>query len=145
MREVMRVSNVDDKYVYLSLAVSEATCSACAIAGSCSIKGSGKEMRLLKNSIKKDFLPLMPGDTVIVDMKYNEAILSLIVYGIPLAGFVIGVLLGYFLKVHDVISFLFGIAFAGVGALFTRMFDKKYKVEIIDVKHQNLTDNFILQ
>lgn len=87
----------------------------------------------------------MPGDTVIVDMKYNEAILSLIVYGIPLAGFVIGVLLGYFLKVHDVISFLLGIAFAGIGALFTRMFDKKYKVEIIDVKHQNLTDNFILQ
>lgn len=145
MREVMKVVNVDDKYVYLSLAVSEATCSSCAIAGSCSIKGSGKEMRLLKNSIKKDFLPLMPGDTVIVDMKYNEAILSLIVYGIPLAGFMIGVLIGYFLKVSDVISFLFGIAFAGVGALFTRMFDKKYKIEIIDVKHQNLKDNFILQ
>lgn len=145
MREVMRVSNVDDKYVYLSLAISEAICSSCAIAGSCSIKGSRKEMKIPKNSIKKDFLPLMPGDMVIVDMKYNEAILSLIVYGIPLAGFIIGVLLGHFIKISDVISFIFGIAFAGIGAFFTRMFDKKYKIEVIDVKHQNLTDNFILQ
>ncbi|MFN3328884.1 MAG: SoxR reducing system RseC family protein, partial [Fervidobacterium pennivorans] len=137
MREVMKVTNVDEKFVYLSLAVLQATCSSCAIAGSCSVKDTGKELRIMKKSIKKELLPLTVGDTVIVDMKYNTALLSLIVYGIPLAGFIIGVLLGYLLNFQDIVSFLLGLILTGVGALITRFFDKKYKIEVIDVKHLN--------
>ncbi|MGQ9855850.1 MAG: SoxR reducing system RseC family protein [Fervidobacterium sp.] len=134
MREVMSVVNVDDKYVYLSLMVNEAGCSACALAGSCSVKGEKGTLRVRKDDMKEEFKTVMPGDTVIVDLKHNEAILSLIVYGIPLAGFLIGVLIGYILKLYDLISFVLGIGFAGAGALFTKLYDKKYKIEVIDVK-----------
>ncbi|MFN3691800.1 MAG: SoxR reducing system RseC family protein [Fervidobacterium sp.] len=140
MREVMKVISTDEKFVYLSLAVTQAACSACAIAGSCSVKDTGKELRIMKKTIKKELLPLTIGDTVIVDMKYNTALLSLIVYGIPLAGFIIGVLLGYILNFQDIVSFLLGLIFTGIGALITRFFDKKYKIEIIDVKHLNQFD-----
>ncbi|MCX7653697.1 MAG: SoxR reducing system RseC family protein [Fervidobacterium sp.] len=143
MREVMKVSNVDDRYIYLSLSVSETTCSTCAIAGSCSIKESGKELRILKNSVRKEFLPLAPGDIVVVDMKYNQAVLSLIVYGIPLLGFIVGILLGYFLKLSDIASFIIGILLAGGSTVVSRTFDKKYKIDILDVKHQNLTKDLI--
>lgn len=142
MREVMKVINADDKFIYISLATTEAACSSCAIAGSCSIKETGKEMKIAKSAIKKDLLPLIIGDIVIVDMKYNTALLSLIVYGIPLAGFISGVLIGYLSRLQDVVSFSLGLLFAGIGSLITRFFDKKYKIEIIDVKRFNQFNQF---
>jgi len=135
MREVMNVVNVDNEYIYLTLNVDTVACSACALSGSCSVKSSdGSGFRVPKKHVREDLLPILPGDTVVVDFKHNEAILSLIVYGIPLAGFLLGVLLGYILKLSDVLSFLTGVIFAGIGALITRLYDKKYKIDIVDVK-----------
>ncbi|MGC8819975.1 MAG: SoxR reducing system RseC family protein [Fervidobacterium sp.] len=134
MKELMQVKNIDDKFIYVALLVNEATCSACTLSGSCSVKGSGKELKIAKSSVPEHLQPLLPGDMVVVDLKYNEAILSFILYGIPLAGFIISVLIGYLLKMNDVLSFLIATSFSGIGFLFTRLFDKKYKIEVIDVK-----------
>ncbi|WP_448375197.1 SoxR reducing system RseC family protein [Fervidobacterium sp.] len=135
MREIMTVKNVDNEYIYLTLNVNKVACSSCAISNACSVKSSnGSTFRISKKDVKKELLPIMPGDTVIVDFKHNEATLSLIVYGIPLTGFLLGVILGYILKISDLLSFLLGIGFAGVGALITKLYDKKYKIEIVDVK-----------
>ncbi len=142
MKELMQVRNVDDRYVYLTLMVNEATCSTCTLSGVCSVKGNEKDIKIQKKSIKSELLPILPGDIVVVDLKYNEAVLSLIVYGIPLLGFIIGVLFSYLMKLSDVISFVIGIGFAGIGFTLTRLFDKKYKIEITDVKRTNLTQSF---
>ncbi|KAF2962232.1 SoxR reducing system RseC family protein [Fervidobacterium sp. 2310opik-2] len=142
MKELMQVRNVDDRYVYLTLMVNEVTCSACALSGTCSVKGNEKDIKIQKKSIKSELLPILPGDIVVVDLKYNEAVLSLIVYGIPLLGFIIGVLFSYLMKFSDIISFAVGIGFAGAGFLLTRLFDKKYKIEITDVKRSVGTQLF---
>ncbi len=132
MKELLVVKRVEKSYVYAGLAVGKEGCASCAISGSCSLKGSQKEIRLEKNSeMLKD---VVPGDIIIVDFKSNEAVLSLIVYGVPLAFFIAGILSGYLLKFDDIYSFLIGIAFAGVSYILLRLVDKKYKIEVVDVK-----------
>jgi len=138
MREVMTISGIDDKYIYLATITDEATCSGCALAGSCSVKGRDMRVRVKREDITK---PVALGDTVIVELKYNVAILSLIVYGIPLAGFLVGVLIGYIFKWNDIVSLVTGLVFASCGFLISKIFDKKYEVKIIDVKKND--DNYL--
>ncbi len=132
MRELLVVRRVEKDCIYASLAVNQEGCASCAISGSCSLKGNQKEIKIQKNTeILKDVLP---GDIIIVDFKSNEAILSLIVYGLPLAFFIGGILIGYLLKFADIVSFFIGLAFAGIAYLLLRFIDKKYKIEVIDIK-----------
>ncbi|QAV33709.1 positive regulator of sigma(E), RseC/MucC [Fervidobacterium changbaicum] len=137
MREVMTVTSVDENYIYVSLSVDPGTCASCALSGACSIKSESAKkgvFKISKKNINENLLPVMPGDIVVVDFKYNTAILSMIVYGIPLTGFIFGALIGYLLKLSDILSFVLALVFAGIGTVITRLYDKKYKIEIVDVK-----------
>mgnify|MGYP000031843963 FL=1 len=144
MRELMTVKSVDEHYVYLSLNVDKVACASCGLSGSCSIQNESSKkgvFKIDKRNVKQDLLPLVPGDLVVVDFKYNPAILSLIVYGIPLAGFILGTLIGYLLKFSDIVSFILALALTGGGAFLTRIYDRKYKIEIIDVRRNTVTIN----
>jgi len=147
MREVMTVVKTDDRYVYLQAITEEASCSACALSGNCSIKSGDMRISVKKENVEK---AVEVGDTVIVDLKYNQAVLAMILYGIPLSGFLLGVLVGYFFKLSDIISLVLGLALAGGGFLISKLFDKKYEVKIVDVKDRgnnypkNLTNNGIV-
>jgi sigma-E factor negative regulatory protein RseC len=144
MRELMTVKSVDERYVYLSLNVDKVACASCGLSGSCSIQNESSKkvvFKINKRNVRQDLLPLVPGDLVVVDFKYNPAILSLIVYGIPLAGFILGTLIGYLLKFSDIVSFILALALTGGGAFLTRIYDRKYKIEIIDVRRNTVTLN----
>lgn len=147
MREVMTVVKIDDKYVYLQTIADEASCSACALSGGCSIKSGDMHVSVKKENVEK---AVEVGDTVIVDLKYNQAMLAMILYGIPLSGFLLGVIIGYFFKLSDLVSLVLAFALAGVGFLISKLFDRKYEVKIVDVKDRgnnypgDLTNNGIV-
>lgn len=129
MREILSVTRIDENYVYLKPAVNESTCGTCAISGSCSLKRTKGELKIRKSAFE---VPLVPGDSVLVDLKYNQAIMSFIVYGLPLCGFLTGILLGYILGLSDPTSLLLGVGGLVVGFLSTRVIDKRYEIQIIE-------------
>jgi len=78
-----------------------------------------------------------PGDFVILDLKYRPALLAFLLYGLPVILLVLGVSLGTYLKLSDYFSFLIGLLFmSGAFAIF-RIWDKRYKPKIVDVRHVN--------
>lgn len=129
MREVLTVSKVDGEFVYLKASVDETTCSSCALAGGCSVRTGGRELRISKASLE---FGVVPGDRLLVELKYNEATISMILYGLPLVGFVSGVTLGYVMGRPDVQSFLVGLAGAGLGVLLSKAFDKRFQVRVLE-------------
>jgi len=66
MREVMTVVKTDDKYIYLQTITEEASCSACALSGNCSIKSGDMHISVRKENVEK---AVEVGDTVIVVFK----------------------------------------------------------------------------
>lgn len=129
MREIMTVAKIDENYVYLKPAFNESTCGTCAISGSCSLKTTKGELKIRKSAVE---VSLVPGDSVLVDLRYNQAIISFIVYGLPLCGFVMGILLGYMLGFSDPISLLLGVGGLVIGFLETKVIDKRYEIKIIE-------------
>ncbi|ODN31265.1 SoxR reducing system RseC family protein [Fervidobacterium thailandense] len=129
MREVLTVTKIDEDYVYLKPLADEATCSSCSISGACSLKGSKRELRVRRSEVD---LLLGPGDRVLVDLKYNQAVMSFIVYGLPLSGFLVGITFGYLLRLSDLFSLLLGLGGLIFGFTVARRIDKRYSVRIIE-------------
>lgn len=135
MRELMTVTKIDEIYVYLKPQFNESTCGSCAIAGSCSLRGVKGELKIRKSAVD---VSLIPGDKVLVDFKYNQAVMSMIVYGLPLSGFLAGILVGYLVRFTDPISLLLGFGGLVLGFSVTRVIDKSYEIRVIE-KLPNVT------
>lgn len=129
MREILSVTRIDEDFVYLKPAVNESTCGTCAISGSCSLKRTKGELKIRKSAVE---VSLVPGDSVLVDLKYNQAIISFVVYGFPLCGFLMGILLGYILGLSDPTSLSLAVGGLVIGFLATRVIDRRYEIKIIE-------------
>ncbi|WP_126993142.1 SoxR reducing system RseC family protein [Thermosipho globiformans] len=130
MKELFTIAKVDEKYIYLERDTS--ACGSCAISGSCNVK-SVEQLKVEKDNKFEYF----PGDFVILDLKYRPALLAFILYGLPVILLIFGVGLGTYLKFSDYFSFLIGLLFmSGAFAVF-RIWDKRYKPKIVDVRHVN--------
>lgn len=138
MKEVFKVSRLDNKFIYLERDI--VACGTCALAGNCNIK-KVDEMKIER---KKD-LEIFPGDFVIVDMKLRPALIAFLLYGMPIIFLIFGIGLGTYLNFSDYVSFTFGVIFMSFAFIINYFIDKKFKPEIIDVKHiqGGLNDLFI--
>lgn len=93
-------------------------CEACG--GSCESAFHGLTV---KNTIQAK-----PGETVEILFKESESMkASLIIYLVPLAGFLLGLLVGYLTKVGDVASFFISVLGMTLGFLFNHLNDNRYK------------------
>ncbi|ABR30123.1 histidine kinase [Thermosipho melanesiensis] len=128
MRELFRISKIDDKYLYLERDVS--ACGSCALSGKCSVQS----VSTLKVEKDKRF-DYFPGDFVVLDLKYRPAFLAFMLYGLPIIMLVVGIGLGVYLKLSDIYSFLIGLGFMSVSFLINKVLDKKFKPIILDVRH----------
>lgn len=129
MKEIFVVSKVDEKYVYLEHDTSG--CSSCALAGKCEAKAAVTSLKVEKDNRFEYF----PGDYVILDLKYRPAFLAFMLYGLPVILLIFGVGLGTFFGFSDYVSFLIGFLFMSVAFFSYRIWDKKYKPKIIEVRH----------
>lgn len=128
LKEVFKVSRLDNKFIYLERDTT--ACGTCSLAGNCNIQ----KVNEMKIERKKD-LEIFPGDFVIVDMKLRPALIAFLLYGIPVIFLIFGIGLGTYLDFSDYVSFAFGIIFMSVSFIINYFIDKRYKPEIVDVKH----------
>ncbi|SHH30069.1 SoxR reducing system RseC family protein [Thermosipho atlanticus] len=128
MKEVFRVSRIDDKYIYVERDTT--ACGSCSLSGSCNVQNI-TEMKIEK----KKNLEVFPGDFLILDMKLRPALIAFFLYGLPIVFLIVGVGLGGFFELSDFLSFAIGISFMSVAFVINYFIDKKYKPEIVDVKH----------
>jgi len=138
LKEVFKVSRLDNKFIYLERDTT--ACGTCSLAGNCNIQ----KVNEMKIERKKD-LEIFPGDFVIVDMKLRPALIAFLLYGIPVIFLIFGIGLGTYLDFSDYVSFAFGIIFMSVSFIINYFIDKRYKPEIVDVKHNQgeFNDSFI--
>lgn len=93
-------------------------CEACG--GSCETAFHGLTV---KNTIQAK-----PGETVEILFKESESMkASLIIYLVPLAGFLLGLLIGYLTKVGDITALLIAVVGMAIGFLFNHLNDNRYK------------------
>lgn len=70
----------------------------------------------------------MPGDQVQIEYKESESMkASLIIYLIPLFGFLMGALIGKWLDLSEVAAFFTGLVGLAAGYFGIHLLDKKYK------------------
>ncbi|MDK2885532.1 MAG: sigma-E factor negative regulatory protein RseC [Thermosipho sp. (in: thermotogales)] len=128
MKEVFKVTRVDNKYVYLER--DAVACGTCALSGSCSVQ-KVNEMKIEK----KNDLEIFPGDFLIIDMKIRPAFIAFLLYGLPIIFLIIGIGIGTYFDFSDYVSFAIGIVFMSFSFLINYFLDKKFKPEVVDVKH----------
>lgn len=93
-------------------------CEACG--GSCESAFHGLTV--------KNTIDAKPGETVEILFRESESMkASLIIYLVPLAGFLIGLIIGYLAKLSDITSFLISLVGLITGFLFNHYSDKRYK------------------
>jgi len=103
--------------------------SACGDCKACSNSlESKKHILIIKDSVGVDI-----GDRVLLNTEGKNFLKNtLIVYAIPFAFLIIGMVLGYFVSTiysifdPDLISFIVGILFLSISYLLLRFLDKKY-------------------
>ncbi|HOK62787.1 MAG TPA: SoxR reducing system RseC family protein [Soehngenia sp.] len=101
-------------------------CGDCKACGNSS--ESNKHIIILKDTINAQ-----PGDTVLLSTESKNILkYTLIVYAIPFAFLIIGMILGYYLSSTynlydaDIFSFILGMLFLAFSYLILRLIDNKY-------------------
>lgn len=123
MTEIMKVDNIDNKYVYL-ITQRAGTCSSCGLKGACNLTGT-PDMRI--KALRKKDLVLSKGDFVLVKLPdVSISKLSFIVYGIPLLVFIFITIIMYQLNFGDIYSFLGGFLSMIFCFLIIGIYDKKH-------------------
>lgn len=93
-------------------------CEACG--GSCESAFHGLTV--------KNTIGAKPGETVEILFKESESMkASLIIYLVPLAGFLLGLFIAYLLKFGDITSLLISVLGMAIGFLFNHFNDNRYK------------------
>ncbi|TJX65665.1 hypothetical protein E8P77_09610 [Soehngenia saccharolytica] len=103
-----------------------AACGDCKACGNSS--ESSKHIVILKDTINAQ-----PGDKVLLSTESKNILkYTLIVYAIPFAFLIIGMILGYYVALTynlydaDIFSFILGMFFLGVSYLILKLIDNKY-------------------
>ncbi|QTA37123.1 SoxR reducing system RseC family protein [Thermosipho ferrireducens] len=127
MKEILKVSRVDEQYIYLEKDLS--ACGSCQLSGSCSVK-SKSEIKVKKSSD----VQVTPGDEVVVDIKLRGAAVAFFLYGLPIIALITGMGIGYLFSLNDIESFGIGFIFMSLAFVQNYFLEKKYSPEIIEVK-----------
>ena len=119
MKEQGTVIGISGTNVKLKLS-SQPKCKSC---GLCAASGGGN--RILTITTQR---PLQLNQQVILEVNHHLLTLSsLMLYGIPLAGFISGAILGYFLG-KDILATIMAVLFAGIGFLLVRFTTRKMRL-----------------
>lgn len=144
MRELAIVKELKGDVVLLEKARTEA-CSTCGSRSSCSISSSDKKItiRALHNGVEVN-----PGDTVEIEMSDMSATkVSMIVYGIPLAVFLVTLIVMNMVLKSEGLALV--VAFASIAVVYAliALYDRKNREKLMPkiVRKVELPDGFIVR
>lgn len=138
MKEIGIVSDIQGKKAQVIIQRS----AACGDCGACQV---GKN-KLTMEANAVNFVGAQKGDQVEVEMSFvNVLKASLIIYGIPLIVFILGVVAGNYLPVQNqsdnpLISFIIGLSLMALSFIVIKIFDRK---GVFSVKYEPHITNII--
>lgn len=131
MKELALVKEIRKDYVLLSKNRTEA-CGSCALKDSCSTTGTATmeiEIKALKNDVN-----IAPGDYVEIEVpNFSVSRLAFLLYGIPLAVFIVSLLIMIALSFSELLSVLTAFAFMALFYTGLALYDRRNRKKLMPI------------